>query len=163
MVEPVNFDNAKLIIEYGPGTGVFTKEIISRKKPETMLILIEQNDAFFKKLSSDFHGRNNTLVIQGSAEQADKIAGQYSPYKANAVISGLPFTSLPSTVSHKILKSTGQLIGDSGIFVTFQYSRVKEKLFTKYFSIDERLHEPRNIPPAYVYVFKNKDEKGETN
>ncbi|PRP96638.1 hypothetical protein TUN_33020 [Bacillus sp. M21] len=34
MVDTINFETAKCIVELGPGTGVFTKEIIKRKKKE---------------------------------------------------------------------------------------------------------------------------------
>ena len=40
MMEPVDFKQASVIVEYGPGTGSFTREILSRKSSETKLILI---------------------------------------------------------------------------------------------------------------------------
>ena len=44
MMKPVDFDRAACIVEYGPGTGVFTEELIRRKRPETALYIIERNN-----------------------------------------------------------------------------------------------------------------------
>lgn len=43
MVRPIDFDSAKVIVEYGSGTGSFTRELVIRRKSDTILILIEQN------------------------------------------------------------------------------------------------------------------------
>lgn len=32
MMQPIDFEKAKCIVEFGPGTGVFTEEIMRRKK-----------------------------------------------------------------------------------------------------------------------------------
>ena len=50
LVDAVNFEKAECIVELGPGTGPFTREIVRRKKAQTILILIEINEIFFKKL-----------------------------------------------------------------------------------------------------------------
>lgn len=38
------FENVKFILEYGPGTGVFTEELIKRKREDTVLLVIELNE-----------------------------------------------------------------------------------------------------------------------
>ncbi len=40
MLRNVTFNQARVIIEYGLGTGVFTEEIIKRKKPETVFLTL---------------------------------------------------------------------------------------------------------------------------
>ena len=156
MMEPVDFHQAEVIVEYGPGTGAFTREILSRKRPETRLVLIEQNDTFFRELYARCQGKDNTTVIHGSAEEADRLVWELGVSCADAVISGLPFTSLPQGVSLRVFAATRQLIRDDGVFVTFQYSKVKEGLFARHFQIREVLREWHNLPPAYVYVLNKK-------
>ena len=46
MIKPINFKSANVIVEYGSGTGSFTRELVIHRKPETVLILIEQNKKF---------------------------------------------------------------------------------------------------------------------
>ncbi|MGL5353252.1 MAG: SAM-dependent methyltransferase, partial [Clostridium sp.] len=43
MIESINFESAECIVEYGPGTGVFTEKLVRNKKRSTILILIEYN------------------------------------------------------------------------------------------------------------------------
>ena len=157
MMEPVDFETAIVIVEYGPGTGAFTRELLSRKRPETKLILIEQNETFFQELDRRCNGRNNTVVLHGTAEEADRLVREQGLTSADAVISGLPFTSLPQEVTRRVFEATRRLLREESIFVTFQYSRVKEELFARHFRIAQVLRERRNLPPAYVYVLKQKE------
>lgn len=156
MMEPVDFAAAKVIVEYGPGTGSFTRELIARKRSDTKLILIEQNDVFFKEMYESFHGKDNIFVHHGSAEDADSLLNDLGIEGADFVVSGLPFASLPKEVSLRIFEATKKLIGRDGAFITFQYFRVNEGFFLEHFEISDRLRENLNLPPAYVYVLKNK-------
>lgn len=47
MIEAINFENAEYIVEYGPGTGVFTEKILKRRKADTKIILVENNNGFY--------------------------------------------------------------------------------------------------------------------
>ena len=155
MMEPLDFDRAGVIVEYGPGTGSFTGQLLARKRAETRLILIEQNPSFYSELHDRYHDRENTRVLRGSAEDAVRLLGECGEEHADAVVSGLPFASLPPEVTLRIFAATQRLIGEEGVFITFQYSRVKERLFKSHFSIQQVLKERRNVPPALVYVLKN--------
>ena len=39
MLENIDFDSAKVFIEIGPGTGVFTKKMLSRMNPESVFLV----------------------------------------------------------------------------------------------------------------------------
>lgn len=52
MVKPVEFSTASCIVEFGPGTGVFTEKLINMRKKDTVLFLIEQNKEFYKLLNN---------------------------------------------------------------------------------------------------------------
>jgi len=161
MMEPIDFSAAKYIVEYGPGTGSFTKELIRRKKEETVLILIEQNRYFCGKLQSEYKHKKNVYIIQGSAEHVKKYLAMYKCPDVDYIISGLPFTSLPKELTKKIFINTQKVLGKKGIFITFQYSLVKRKLFERYFKLVEYKREFRNFPPAYVLVLKAKKKKNQ--
>ncbi len=162
MMEPVSFQRAKCIVEYGPGTGVFTRELIRRRKKSTKLMIIEKNRAFYLKLKKELEGENGVFLVHGSAEQVNAYLEAYGIETADYILSGLPFTSLPEAVSERILKATQTAIGDKGRFITFQYSLAKQSFFTKYFALTGRLLEFKNVPPAYVMVMKNKSNSYET-
>ena len=158
MVKAVDFENARCIVEYGPGTGSFTRQILARKKEETILFLIEQNETFYYKLRTLYGARKDIVVIHGSAEHADTLIRARGASQADYVISGLPFTSLPQEVTYRIFKATRHIIGRNGLFITFQYSNVRKAFFEHYFVMERVCLALRNIPPARVYVMKNREK-----
>ena len=80
MMEPVKFGKCKCIVEYGPGTGVFTKEILKRKRDETILILIEQNALFYKQLKKEFKNEPN-MHIFNETKKAIGMTGKFITFQ----------------------------------------------------------------------------------
>lgn len=155
MVKDIDFQTCDCIIEYGPGTGVFTRELLRRKNRKTPLLLIEQNEKFYRNLKKRY-GKNHTVTIyHGSAEDVEKFLAKHGKPKNCCVVSGLPFASLPKPVTDAILKATKRVIGREGKFITFQYTLFKKHVFTKYFKIVNCQYELRNLPPAFVLTMQN--------
>lgn len=152
MVEAIDFDEMRSIAEFGPGTGVFTEEILRRKRDGTVLMLIEENLEFYELLYDRYRKRADVVVIQGSAEDVREHMQKYGMSRLDAIVSGLPFASLPNDVSHAILRVTNQVLAPGGVFVTFQYSMMKKALFERYFAGMEWQRVWWNVPPAYVLV-----------
>src|SRR4028118_845840 len=46
MLEPVDWANCRLFVEYGPGVGTFTEHILQRMAPDATLITIDTNADF---------------------------------------------------------------------------------------------------------------------
>lgn len=158
MTEPIDFEKAKIIVEYGPGTGAFTKRLLEKKREDTALICIEKNVKFAKTLEREFSDKlsDNFRIIHGGAEETDAILAKYGYNGADYIVSGLPFTSLPKELSVKIFGVTQKVIGSDGKFITFQYSKAKQKFFEEYFNTHDILRVRKNLPPAHVFVLKNK-------
>ena len=159
MMTPIDFTSAKVIVEYGPGTGSFTKELVTRRKSDTVLILIEQNQTFCEQLRASFGDLPNLFIMHGSAENVGQYFEACGVHSADYIVSGLPFTSLPAVVSDHILNATKPALGQEGKFITFQYSLVKKKFMEQYFQIINCWKVTKNLPPAFVLVMKNYDEQ----
>lgn len=69
VTEPIAFDSATCIVEYGPGPGVFTDILIQRRRPETVLMLVEVNRRFAQLLRERYAGQPNVHVVHGSAKK----------------------------------------------------------------------------------------------
>ncbi len=156
MIEDINFLNASCIIEYGPGTGVFTEKILNKKKDSTIFIAIEYNKDFYEILKDRFKEENNFILVNGSAENLKEYIYRYNIDNIDYIVSGLPFTSLPDSMSRKILSATKEVLGTKGEFITFQYTLLKMKLFRDYFRNIKRKRVFLNLPPAHVLKCKNK-------
>lgn len=150
MVEGIDFKTATCIVEYGPGTGVFTAEVLKRKKTDTVFIAIEYNTEFYEILKKRFENEENFILINGSAENLKDFLEEYNIEKVDYIISGLPFASLPADMSHRILKVTQDILKDGGKFITFQYTLLKMDLFNTYLSDIKHKKILLNLPPAYV-------------
>ena len=159
MMTPIDFTSAKVIVEYGPGTGSFTKELVTRRRSDTVLILIEQNKTFCERLRASFDNLPNLFIVHGSAENVGQYLEARGFHSADYIVSGLPFTSLPAAVSDHILNATKRALGQEGKFITFQYSLVKKKFFEQYFQIINCRKVIKNLPPAFVLVMKNYDKQ----
>lgn len=151
MVDTINFEEAKYIVELGPGTGSFTREIMKRKKKHTTLILIEINEVFFKDLQKQFEDDSSVFVVHGSAENIQVYIEELNIDKIDYVLSGLPFTSLPAEVSSRILSNVMEALQEHGEFITFQYSLVKRAFIQSFFPAISLKKVWFNFPPAYVF------------
>lgn len=158
VTEPINFHTATCIVEYGPGTGVFTDILMQRRRPETVLLLVEVNRRFAQLLRERYAGQPNVHVIHGSADQTEQYLQQAGAKQVDYVVCGLPFSSLPRRLGWRILEHTQYLLQPAGQLILFQYSQQNKKLFGRFFHLLDEAYVLLNVPPAYVMVYEPKSE-----
>lgn len=151
MIEKIDFENAKCIVEYGPGTGVFTEELIRKKKKDTVLLVIELNEDLYDLLEIKYGNTKNVYIIHDSAEKVNKYLNKFGFNYVDYVVSGLPFASLPEHLSNNILTNTAKVLKKNGKFITFQYTLLKRSLMKQFFEDINITYEFRNIPPAFIF------------
>lgn len=150
MIESVDFNHSSCIVEYGPGTGVFTERILKKREKNTIVLIFETNAGFYKLIKEKYQDRPNCYVINDSAEYIGRYLKKHGFDEADYIISGLPFASLPNNISSNILTQTKKYLKKHGKFITFQYTLLKKNFIKKYFNEIQIKRELRNIPPAYV-------------
>ena len=91
----IDFDKARCIVEYGAGTGVFTREVAAGKRRDTTYIVIEQNDRFYEMLRKQFHGMPGVVLIHGDAGNVCGYLREQGFSHADYIISGLPLRLFP--------------------------------------------------------------------
>ncbi len=155
MLDEAHIEAASIVVEFGPGTGVFTQEIVQRMRPDTRLIVFEIDPLFAADLQKRFTDPR-VQVINASAAQSQEYLAHLDALPADCVISGLPFASLPRPITHAILRTTTGVLRPSGIFVTYQYTPVMRRILRNYFphTYVARFVLP-NLPPALVFVCPN--------
>ncbi len=152
MLDAAGLERRQVIAEFGPGTGVFTVEIVRRMQPEARLLVFEIDADFAARLRREV-GDSRVTVIHASAADLDHCLAEHKLQAVDCVVSGLPFTSLPREVTHAILEVTRRSLAPSGVFVTYQYTPVMLPLLRSYFpSVRIARFVPRNLPPALVFV-----------
>ncbi|MCT4595453.1 MAG: SAM-dependent methyltransferase [Anaeromicrobium sp.] len=155
MMEGIDFHNARYIVEYGPGTGVFTDKLLKRRTKDTLIILLEYNHEFYLTLKEKYKNEENLYIINDSAENIDIHLKKHDIPYVDYVISGLPFASLPEKVSSEILAKTKLVLRKGGKFTTFQYTLFKKDFISMFFKNIHIERELINMPPAYVFICKH--------
>jgi phospholipid N-methyltransferase len=152
MLDEAGITAAQVIVEFGPGTGVFTDEIIRRMPPNARLLVFEVHQQFCADLQARIVDPR-VAVIGDSAAEVNRYLQQMGLPQADCIVSGLPFTSLPRPVTHAILEATRSALRSGGIFVTYQYTPVLRNLLRSYFPATRiTRYVLRNLPPALVFV-----------
>ncbi|WP_400190434.1 class I SAM-dependent methyltransferase [Hymenobacter sp. B81] len=159
VMAPIDFARARCIVEYGPGTGVFTDVLLQRRRADTALVLVEVNRRFCRQLQQRYAGQPRVHVIHGSADQtADYLARLGLTGTVDYVVCGLPFSSLPRRLGWRILEHTRQLLRPQGQLILFQYSLRNQRVFERLFQPRGHAHVLLNLPPAHVLTYAPRAE-----
>ncbi len=151
LLEPINWGRARVIVEYGPGVGTITAEVLRQLRSDATLIAIEMNPDFVRHLSSSLNDRR-LRVVEGSAEQVDEILRRFGFTRADYIISGIPFSTIPAPVREQILRKTCDVLEPGGAFLVYQFStRVLQDL-KRVFGYVGRRFQPLNVLPAHLFI-----------
>jgi phosphatidylethanolamine/phosphatidyl-N-methylethanolamine N-methyltransferase len=151
MCNKIDFSTAKVIVELGPGTGVFTSELLKRANRDCKIILFELNDVFYDILKQKFKDDRLT-VLKRSAEDVEAVLKDMGIQEADAVLSSLPLTVIPDKIKKRIVIRSYNILKEGGIYVQYQYSLNAKKLLEMKFGKLEMGFVGINIPPAFVYL-----------
>jgi phospholipid N-methyltransferase len=150
VLEPVDWAQARVIVEYGPGVGSITTEILRRMRPDASLIAIETNPEFVSFLRSTTEDER-LHVVEASAESVVEVLRQHGHEKASYVISGIPFSTISAPLRERILRKTCSVLEPHGSFLVYQFStRVLPDLQRIFRSVRHQF-EPLNVLPAHLF------------
>ncbi|MFC3711499.1 class I SAM-dependent methyltransferase [Sphingoaurantiacus capsulatus] len=150
LLAPVDWANARLFVEYGPGIGNISAEVLRRMHPDAKLVLFELNDDFTEFLKTAFRDPR-LIVLHRSAADVGRVLAEAGLGKADYIISGIPFSTMPEGVRNDIADATHAALAPGGQFLVYQFSpKVLEVLEPRFARID-RDFEAINVPPAQLY------------
>jgi phosphatidylethanolamine/phosphatidyl-N-methylethanolamine N-methyltransferase len=151
----IDFTEDFILVEYGPGNGVFSKYILDRMTPGSRLILIEANQDFVIQLKKDLTDPRVEIhnILAGDVES---ILKQEDIGNVDYVLSGIPFSFLKKDRKLAVLNATKAILKPGGKFLAYQTSGHLKKPVQEVFGNLETDFEPLNIPPYLIYkVVKN--------
>jgi len=150
MLEPVDWANTKLFVEYGPGVGTFTRPLLEKLGPDATLLTIDTNPDFTHYLKERIDDER-LVAVTGSAADVEKILADRGLGQADYVLSGLPFSTLPPGVGDAIAKATAKVIRPGGAFLVYQFSPKVRDFIAPHFEPIKRGFEWINVPPATLF------------
>lgn len=151
LLDNINFDKAKCIVEYGPGTGCITTEILKRAGKDCKILCFEINKNMYDYLKKSLKDER-LILINDSAENIKMHIKNLKIKKVEYVISGLPFSNLSKHKKIIIIKETKNSLKNDGKFVVYQFVSNVRKNLSYYFSKISTKFIPLNLPPMFVYV-----------
>ena len=150
MLDRVDWARTKLFVEYGPGVGTFCRPILERMAPDATLLVIDTNPDFIAYLKETIVDPRFRAVL-GSAADVETIVTAAGFDKADYVLSGLPFSTLPEGVGDAIGKATHNVLRSGGAFLVYQFSPKCRDFIAPFFARIDHAFEPWNILPAQLY------------
>jgi len=151
LLEPIDWGRARVIVEYGPGVGGITVEVLRRMRPDCVLIAIETNPDFVSYLRRTLSDRR-LHVVQASAAEVEEILRRFGYRRADYIISGIPFSTIPAPLRERILRTTHDVLEPGGAFLVYQFStRVLQDL-RRIFGYVGRSFQPLNVLPAHLFI-----------
>lgn len=145
MLKPIDFSSARKIVELGAGTGVFTRRILRRMRPQSSLFVFEINPQFAGQLRMIKDKRMKLLT--SSAAQLTKHVRD-----ADVIVSSLPFAMFSERSVRRIINEVKRALKPGGMFVQYQYSLKSYNLLKQHFAEVSLDFTPLNILPAFVYL-----------
>lgn len=157
MISGIDFDQARVIVEYGAGTGPFTEIILERKPAGSHFLSIEQSP----KLAGILYQRFPDLDLhQGSVEDLPDLLEKRGLDEVDCVISGLPWASFGLGLQDRLLTVTTHCLRSGGHLATFAYLQgllmpagmaFRSQLKQRFAEVRRSPVVWRNLPPAFVY------------
>ncbi len=158
--------DANVIVEFGPGTGVFTEAIVAKKKPDAHFIAMEVNPIFVEATRRRCPG---VVVHEDSAANTRKYLREAGHEHCDVIVSGLPWTRFEDDLQNALLEATYDVLAPGGRFVTFGYAFsplfpagrafFKGKFQDKFARNSKSPMIWKNFPPCVVYIGEKPSEE----
>ncbi|HVP33407.1 MAG TPA: rRNA adenine N-6-methyltransferase family protein [Steroidobacteraceae bacterium] len=151
VLKPVDWERARVIVEYGPGVGTFTGEILRRMRSDTQLVAIETNRDFVGFLNRTFPDPRLHVVLDSAAEVQAVLTRLALP-APRYIISGIPLGSMPDPVRTDIVVKSRVALEPGGAFLVYQFTARVLPALQRTFGDVRRSFERRNFPPAQLFL-----------
>lgn len=168
MVKALDLAKAKVVVEFGPGTGVMTRELLAAAPEDAQILAFEINTRFVDYLRTEINDPRLVVIAAGAETTAAEL--QRRGYaRVDAVLSSLGFGLMPESLSREILRDLMPFLDKHCAFTQFQYlqglrwrqnngnGRSKVEFFDlraflgEYFPTVRTSIVWRNLPPAKVF------------
>ena len=157
MVEWFEWDSIKHVVEYGPGTGVFTERIQACRQKDSTFFAIEMDP----KLAEITQRRCPDVTVHiDSVTNVAALCEGANVESVDAILSGLPWAAFPESLQDECLDTMFSILKPGGQFATFAYwqglmmpagQRFLKKLKKRFSEVEFSKTAWSNLPPAFVY------------
>ena len=149
IIAEIDFKRANIIVEYGPGNGAITKQLLKKMNPDASLFVFETNQDFIEHLNNINDTR--LAIINADAKSALLILrNRYQIENIDYIISTIPFTFLDQRLKRRIIFSSYTMLKEKGEFITYQYTPLIYSIIKNKFKNHSIKSNLINLPPAFI-------------
>lgn len=157
IVAPIPLRGDPVVVELGPGTGVFTQRIQQRLAGRGRHIAIEVSRRFAHRLARHCPAVD---VVVGDAATIGGVLADRGFRRADVVVSGLPWALFPPGRQQRTLDAITSALAPAGTFSTFAYvhalwtptaRKLRRALCARFEEVVMERTVWANLPPATVY------------
>jgi len=150
VVRATDLSRARCVVELGPGTGGSTRALLRAMNPQARLLAIELNREFSSRLRQRVQDPR-LLVQEGNAADLGQHLERWGLPAPDAVVSAIPFSTLPTEVAHSIVAAIQSNLAPGGRFVAYQFRAHVASYTSPVMGEPSFEWEWRNLPPMRVF------------
>jgi phosphatidylethanolamine/phosphatidyl-N-methylethanolamine N-methyltransferase len=152
LVRQAGMRDAQVVVELGPGTGGTTAAILRAMPAHARLLAVELDRDFHQHLRATIADPRLLLELASAERLADLVAA-HRLARPDAIVSGIPFSTMPRAVSDGIAACIAQVLRPGGRFVAYQVRGHVADFVAPYLGAPDRQWEMVNVPPVRVYTW----------
>lgn len=154
MVKMLGAKRDDVVVELGPGTGIFTQALLTSGVLPGNLILVEFDVEFVHYLRREFPA---VRVLQGDASHLCQLLANVEDRPITRVLSGIPLRSMKPAIRAAIAKAIAEVLQPGGVLVQFSYfnaSPITRVVADAVGFIGQKAGMiVANMPPAFVWKY----------
>lgn len=144
---------ARFVLELGPGTGGTTRALLRAMGRDARLLAIEIDPRFHARLRRRIRDRR-LIAHLGRAEDIEPILAAHALPAPDAVVSGIPFSTMPTEAARGIAAAIARVLAPQGRFVAYQVRDHVARYASPHLGPPAREREWLNIPPVHVFTWR---------
>lgn len=157
MTQWIDWKSVDAVVEYGPGTGVFTEQILQVKRPDSEFFAVELNSQFAATLATRFP---EVTIFEESVANIEHLCQRQGVSEVDAVVCGLPWATFSDRNQTAYLDAMMRVLKPGGYFATFAYlqgmalpaaHRFRKRLQDYFGEVRVSPTVWLNFPPAFTY------------
>lgn len=152
VIRTARLHQAQCVVELGPGIGSTTRDFLAAMRSDAALLAIE--------LDAGFHARILKKIADArlhaqwsSAERIGELLRAGRLPAPDAVVSGIPFSTMPAHVARRIVSAIHGALAPGGRFVAYQLRAHVADFMVPLMGAAQVQWEILNVPPMRVFCW----------
>ncbi len=157
ITDVAELSQASMVVEFGPGTGVFTEKILEKTSENTRAFAMEVNADF---VEATRRRCPQAVVYRDSALNVAQYLEEFGVERCDRIICGLPWACFPKEVQNRLLDTIVEVLEPGGKLLAFAYvhglflpagRRFRKGLSSRFQRVTATRIVWQNLPPAFIY------------